>query len=90
MSIILVKDLSIKDCTDFDISKYDTIFLIINKIDRDVIEYLLKNNLQDRVIYLINNDNIIKSPSYYLIISNFKFCVFNFKYIINYLQSYFI
>lgn len=84
MSIILVKDLSIKDCTDFDISKYDTIFLIINKIDRVVIEYLLKNNLQDRVIYLINNDNIIKSPSYYLIISNFKFCVFNFKYIINY------
>ncbi len=79
MSILLVQDLSIKNCQEFNVSKYEKIFLIINKINRDVVEYLLDNNLQDSVTCLINNDNIIKSNESYLIIRNFEFIIFNFK-----------
>lgn len=79
MSILLVEDLSIKDCLEFNVFKYEKLFLIINKINRDVVEYLLDNNLQDSVTCLINNDNIIKSNESYLIIRNFEFILFNFK-----------
>lgn len=79
MSILLVEDLTIENCVKYNISSYEKIFLIINKIDRDIIEFILEHNLQDKVICLINNDNIIKSPESYLVLRNFEFFVFNFK-----------
>lgn len=83
MSILLVEDLSLTDCTDFKISTYEKIYIILNKINREVIDYLLELKLQNNITCLINNDNIIKSPDSYLIIRNFKFLVFNFKLAIN-------
>jgi len=81
MNVLFVENLRMSDNrVSYNLLNYDKIFLLIDKIDTDVINYLVNEKLNTITTVLINNDNILKQFDLYLIINNFKFIVFNYKY----------